>query len=111
MSTPFSAAFPLATIHSFTAWADAVTPIADVERGTVVTIAGTIDRNTDTDEFRLTDQGGSIVVCIGLNWVPANVEETVTVHGFVDKDLVREVYARELVRADGSIIRFEHDYN
>jgi len=91
--------------------ADHVTPIADVKRGTMVTVEGTVERITDEDEFRLTDASGSIRVYVGPNWVPAEVGELIIVSGFVDNDLgPREIYARSLTRADGSVVVFERGY-
>lgn len=89
-----------------------VTPIADAARGTMVTVQGTVERITDEDEFRLTDATGSIQIYVGPNWVPAEVGETVTVEGFVDDNLVgpREIYARALTRADGSVVTFDLRY-
>lgn len=90
---------------------DRVTPIAEVQRGTMVTVKGTVERVTDEDEFRLADESGSIRVYVGPNWVPADVGESVVVKGFVDNDLgPREIYARSLTRADGTVIAFEHRY-
>ncbi len=91
--------------------AERITPIADAQRGNMVTVKGTVERINDEDEFRLADASGSIRVYVGPNWVPADVGETVTVHGFVDDDLgPRELYARSLTRADGSVARFERRY-
>jgi uncharacterized protein YdeI (BOF family) len=88
-----------------------ITPIADARRGTMVTVQGMVERITDHDEFRLTDATGSIRIYVGPNWVPADVGEAVTVLGFVDNDLgPREIYARELTRADGSIVTFDQRY-
>ncbi|WP_322890101.1 MULTISPECIES: hypothetical protein [unclassified Yoonia] len=89
------------------------TPIADVQRGTMVTVAGTVERITDEDEFRLTDASGSIQIYVGPNWVPAEVGESVVINGFVDDDLVfpREIYARSLTRADGTVITFDLRYD
>jgi uncharacterized protein YdeI (BOF family) len=88
-----------------------VTPIADVQRGTLVTVAGTVERITDEDEFRLTDASGRIRVYVGQNRVPAEVGESIMVSGFVDDDLgPREIYARELTRADGTGVVFDRRY-
>lgn len=85
-----------------------VTPINEVRRGTMVTVQGGVDRILDKDEFRLADGTGRIRVCVGPNWVPANVGELVTVTGFVDDDFgPREIYARTLTRADGTVVTFE----
>lgn len=89
-----------------------ITPIGETERGTMVTVQGTVERITDEDEFRLTDASGSIQIYVGPNWVPADVGEAVTVSGFVDDDLIgpKEIYARELTRADGSTVTFDLRY-
>lgn len=91
--------------------AETVTPIAEVQRGTMVTVAGTVERILDTDEFRLADDSGSIRIYVGPNWVPAEIGESVSVRGFVDDGLSREIYARELTRADGTVVTFEHSYD
>ena len=94
------------------AMAEDLTPISDVERGTMVTVAGVIERILDTDEFRLGDETSSIRVYVGPNWVPAPVGERVTVSGFVDNGLGRlELYARTLTRADGTVVQLEHRYD
>lgn len=87
------------------------TPIAEAERGTMVTVQGTVARILDEDTFRLSDASGEIRVYVGPNFVPAEVGEAVTVHGFVDDDLgPREIYARTLTRADGEMVTFDHSY-
>ncbi len=91
--------------------AESVTPIGEVQRGSSVTVQGAVERLLDEDEFRLTDATGSIVVYVGPNIVPAQVGETVTVRGFVDDDFVLEIYAREMVLADGSLVRFDRGYD
>lgn len=92
--------------------ADNLTPIEQLKRGTMVTIAGNVDRILDTDEFRLSDETGSIRVYVGPNWVPAEVGEAVTVAGFVDDGIgPLELYARTLTRADGSVVAFSHRYD
>ena len=91
--------------------AETITPIGEVQRGTSVTVQGAVERLLDEDEFRLTDASGSIRVYVGPNIVPAQVGETVTVRGFVDDDFVREIYAREMVLADGSVVRFDRRYD
>jgi uncharacterized protein YdeI (BOF family) len=81
-----------------------VTPIQEVKRGSMVMIEGTVDRILDTDEFRIRDSSGSIRVDIGYpNFVPVAVGETVRVVGFVDRDLFKEIYAREIIHADGQV--------
>lgn len=86
-----------------------ITNVADVTPGASVTLKGKVTRILDEDEFRLQDETGSIKVYIGWkNQVMVDVGETVTVKGFVDDDLVDtfrpEVYARELVREDGTVV-------
>lgn len=87
-----------------------LTPVAELQRGTMVTVAGTVDRITDEDEFRLSDATGTVRVYVGPNWVPANVGEAVTVEGLVDDDGPLEIYARSLTRADGTVVAFRYDY-
>lgn len=87
-----------------------ITKIGEVTRGANVTLKGQVTRILDDDEFRLTDETGSIRIYIGWrNRVMVKVGETVTVRGFVDDDLINvfrpEVYANELVREDGTVIR------
>lgn len=108
---PLAIAFALTTL-SFTsvfAQSDRVTPIAELQKGTMATVQGTIDRILDEDEFQISDTSGSVRVYVGPNWVPAEVGEAVTVNGFVDNDLgPLEIYARSLIRADGSVVAFAH---
>ncbi len=103
----------LAVLFTTPAKANPITPIAEAQRGTMVTVQGTVERITDEDEFRLADPSGSIRIYVGPNWVPADVGEAVTVNGFVDDDLFgpREIYARSLTRADGSVVAFERRYD
>jgi uncharacterized protein YdeI (BOF family) len=87
---------------------EAITPVGDLQRGTMVTVQGTVEKILDTDEFRLTDKTGSVRVYVGSNWVPADVGEAVTVRGFVDDDIgPLELYARSLTRANGSVVNFD----
>lgn len=114
-------ALGLATALCFGAFANPVfassqdrplTAISDVQRGTMVTVAGTVDRLLDEDEFRLRDDTGTLRVYVGPNWVPADVGEAVTVFGYMDDALVRpELYAREITRADGTIVTLSHRYD
>lgn len=91
---------------------ETITPIGEAKRGTLVTLAGEVERILDTDEFRLADETGSIRVYVRPNWVPTEVGELVTVHGFVDRDLgPLELYARTLTNQKGQMFRFEHRYN
>lgn len=87
------------------------TPIAQAERGSMVTVQGSVARILDEDTFRLSDDSGDIRIYVGPTFVPVNVGEAVTVHGFVDNDLgPREIYARSLTRADGEVVTFDHRY-
>lgn len=102
----------VAALGATTALAAPAMPIGEVQRGMMVTVQGTVERITDEDEFRLTDASGSIRVYVGPNWVPADVGEAVTVSGFVDDDLgPKEIYARSLTRADGTVIAFDLRYD
>ncbi len=85
-----------------------VTAIGDVRRGSLVTIEGVVKRIVDTDEFVLADASGQIRVDVRYpNFVPVAEGERVKVRGFVDRDLIREVYAREIVHADGRVSRLD----
>ena len=90
--------------------AESITPIGEVQRGSSVTVQGTVERLLDEDEFRVADASGSIIVYVGPNIVPAKAGDDVTVRGFVDDDLVIEIYAREMVLSDGSVVRFDRGY-
>lgn len=92
------------------ALAETITPIGDIQRGTTVTVVGTVERILDEDEFRLADETGRIRVDIGPNIVPANVGDEVTVRGLVDDDLRLEIYAREMVLPDGTTVTFDRRY-
>lgn len=87
-----------------------ITAIGDVRRGSMVTIEGTVERILDTDEFLIADASGDIRVDVGYpNFVPVTEGESVRVVGFVDRDLIREVYAREIVHADGRVTRLNRN--
>lgn len=89
-----------------------VTPINALERGTMVTVEGVVTRITDEDEFRLTDETGTVRVYVGPNWVPADVGEAVWIDGFVDDNSLGplEIYARSLTRADGTVVILDRGY-
>ena len=87
-----------------------VTPIAEVQRNMALTLQGSVDRITDEDEFVLRDATGTIRVYVGPNRVPAAPGESVTVIGHVDDDRPIEVYATEMVRADGTRVALPHRY-
>ena len=102
----------MAALSGMPAVANPVTPIAEAQRGTMVTVQGTVQRITDEDEFRLADATGNILVHVGPTWVPVDVGEAITVNGFVDDNRFgpREIYARSLTRANGSVVTFDHRY-
>ncbi|MFO8003677.1 hypothetical protein [Thioalkalivibrio sp.] len=109
-----AAATVFALVSLSPAMADQVTPVGEVQRGTMVTLHGSVERILDTDEFRLADETGSIRVYVGPNWVPARVGESVRVSGFVDDGIgpgPLELYARLLTLADGTVVEFEHRYD
>lgn len=87
-----------------------ITPIAEVQRDMAVTLQGKVERITDEDEFVLRDASGAIRVYVGPNRVPAAPGESVTVIGHVDDDRPVEVYATEMVRADGTRVALPHRY-
>ncbi|NSX54772.1 NirD/YgiW/YdeI family stress tolerance protein [Parasulfitobacter algicola] len=87
-----------------------ITPIGDLKRNSNVTVSGTIDRLLDEDEFRMSDDTGSVKVYIGPNIVPANAGDQVTVTGFVDDDLRLEIYARQMQLPSGETVSFDRNY-
>lgn len=80
------------------------TAIADVVRNTMVTLSGTVQRISDEDEFVLEDATGSITVWTGTQLFTVDQGENVTVTGFVDDGLLIEIYAQEILKADGSVV-------
>jgi hypothetical protein len=107
-------AFVLAATLSATTSAATMTTIDGLQRGMTSAIQGEVTRILDEDEFRLTDSSGSIRVYTGWqNRVTIPTGERITVHGFLDDDLVSyvrpEFYATRIVREDGAIIPLRHD--
>jgi uncharacterized protein YdeI (BOF family) len=92
------------------ALAAGATPVKDIARNSHVTVAGTVDRITDDDEFVLADTTGQVRIYIGRARVPVSPGETVTVTGLVDDGLRLEIYADTIVRADGTTFAFDHDH-
>lgn len=93
------------------AHAETITPIGEAKRGSMITVAGTVQRILDTDEFQLADDTDSLRIYVGPNWVPAQVGEFVTVMGFIDRGIgPKELYARTLTDAQGEVFQFEHRY-
>lgn len=106
--------FMLAIFIAPVALAEEFTPIAELERGMSVTIKGEVTRILDEDEFRIEDETGSVRVYIGWkNRVLIPVGEKIAVRGFVDDDLKAyfrpELYAFEIVRKDGSVIKLHQE--
>ena len=81
-----------------------LTAIGNLVRGTFVTIAGSVERVTDEDEFILRDNTGSVKIWTGGVFFPVNQGDQVTVRGFVDEDLLLEVYAQEIITESGEVI-------
>lgn len=90
--------------------AKAITPIGNLDRGMSVVISGKVTRILDEDEFRMEDATGSVRVYIGWrNRVTVAEGEHITVRGVVDDDLTAffrpELYASEITREDGTVIK------
>ena len=85
-----------------------VTPLAPAERGSMVTVQGTVARILDAEALRTSDACGNIRVYVGPRVAPAELGEAVTVHGFVVDALgPRQIYARSITRADGTEVSFD----
>lgn len=85
--------------------AQPTTAIADIAKGSEVTLAGTVQRIPDQDEFILQDATGTIEVYLGTTRIDLTVGEAVSVTGFVDNDLLsKDVCARSVTRADGTVV-------
>jgi uncharacterized protein YdeI (BOF family) len=103
---PATAAAPTASTPS-----TASTPTVDIatlRRGQPADVRGTISRILDSDEFRLTDETGSVRVYIGWrNRIPAAVGSVVRVSGVMDDDpwpVRPELYADTITLEDGSVV-------
>ncbi|QPH53767.1 hypothetical protein [Pontivivens ytuae] len=100
----------LAILFASPALAQIIT-IAEIQRGTMVTISGTVDKVMDDDEFILADETGNIPVYFSSSTPPVELGEPVTVHGYVDDELVLELYAHEITRADGTVLQVGQRYH
>lgn len=80
------------------------TSVDSLVKNTMVTVSGTVERITDEDEFVLADATGSVRVWTGNQFFTVDQGESVVVTGFVDDGLFIEIYAQEIVRADGTVI-------
>lgn len=88
-----------------------ITAIEDVRRNEPVTIAGTIERFHDEDEIRVRDETGSIRVYLGPQPIALELGQRIQISGFMDGDLIlNELYAREIVTEDGTVITVERGY-
>ncbi|MEM8986832.1 MAG: hypothetical protein AAGC95_08925 [Pseudomonadota bacterium] len=85
--------------------------VKEAKRGMAVTIDGTVDRITDSDEFKLRDETGVLEVYLGPNYVELRPGEKVTVSGFMDDGFVKELYARKIVFEDGRVVELSHSYD
>lgn len=94
-----------------------ITPVADLEGGTLASIAGRIARIDDRDEIYLEDATGTAEVYAPGGFPPAVLEASgvITVHGWVDDDRSlrrrREVYAYTVVLEDGKEFTFNRQYD
>ena len=84
--------------------------VSTLGRGQPVTIAGTVYRITDEDEFILRDPTGTVRVYVGPNAVPAVQGDSITVSGHVDDGFRLEIYATSILRADGTLVDLPHRY-
>ncbi|MEM7645083.1 MAG: hypothetical protein AAF366_21605 [Pseudomonadota bacterium] len=88
-----------------------IIPIEDVQRGQPVTVAGVVDRFHDEDEIRLRDDTGTLRVYLGPQPLALDLGDRIQVSGFMDDDLaLDELYAREIVTADGAVIAIDRRY-
>jgi uncharacterized protein YdeI (BOF family) len=84
--------------------AEGVINIGDITRNTPVFIRGVVEEVSDEDEFVLQDATGSVRVWTGATFFAVTPGEEISVRGFVDGDLLLEVYAQEIIRADGTVV-------
>ena len=85
-----------------------VIAISEVQRGQTVTVQGTVDHFFDSDEIRLRDESGTLRVYLGPDILPIESGERLRISGIMDNDLfLNELYAREVTRADGTVIEID----
>ncbi|MGD1882288.1 MAG: hypothetical protein ACFB11_08205 [Paracoccaceae bacterium] len=84
--------------------------IADLVSDQRATVSGVVDRVTDEDTFILKDHTGSIPVYLGPNRVPVTQGMNVTVHGIVDDDVPREIYANQINDDQGTTFGLDLRY-
>jgi uncharacterized protein YdeI (BOF family) len=90
--------------------AETITPIAEAAHGAAVTVQGAVARVLDDDEIRLADGSGAIVVYLGPDAPAIAAGEQLTIRGRIDDDWPRELYAREIVRANGDTVALRREY-
>jgi len=89
---------------TFSHSATPVTRVGETYRGAYVTITGVVARFLDEDEFLLKDDTGSIRVYIGYGYpMEVRIGDKVMVEGFVDFDLIKEIYAWTITTEDGKV--------
>lgn len=88
------------------------TAVADARRGDHVRLAGTVVRVTDGDQFRLSDDSGSIAIFLPWNGPSlVTVGDAVLIEGIVDDDMTfglarPKVYATALTLPGGATMSF-----
>ncbi len=85
--------------------------LAEISSDKRVTISGVVDRITSEDTFILKDHTGRIPVYLGPNRVAVEEGLPVTVHGLVDDDVPREIYADRMRIGDGPQLELDHRYD
>jgi uncharacterized protein YdeI (BOF family) len=87
-----------------------ITSIAELQRNTIVYVAGEVTRIADEDEFVLTDRSGEIKVFTGNTFFAVELGEILVVRGFVDDGPFQELYAQEILHEDGSSTVVNNSY-
>lgn len=87
-----------------------ITPISELVRGSRVVVEGVVERVTDEDEFIIADNSGSVMVWTGSTFYAVEQGESVLVSGFVDDDLVLEIYAQRITKANGDVIEVRGEW-
>lgn len=89
---------------------ETITPIDEAARGAALTVQGAVARVLDDDEVRLADASGDIVVYLGPEAPTIAAGERLTIRGRIDDEWPRELYAREIVRANGDVVALRQEY-
>lgn len=91
--------------------ADVIQTIDSLKAEITVTVAGTVEKIRDEDEFILKDDTGSIKVWIGPNRMPVEQGDQVTVKGLFDRGIIRhEIYADAITDSEGNVTKLEKRY-